>query len=299
MNDELLDCLIIGGGAAGLTCAVYLGRYQRRALLLDAGGSRLQWIPRTRNVPGFPEGIEGPELLRRMQEHARKYGVATQRTTVERLERLDDGSFRAHASQASWRARFVILATGARDVLPELDGIVPAIKAGQVRFCPVCDGFETQGQRVAVLGKAGHGLRESLFISNFGNQVTWLSMATQEELDQTELARLRDAGVRVADSAPHRIECGVGDVGVRVELENGQVLEFDTLYPALGLHHACELGTALGARSEANGQLAVDPHQQTSIDGLYAAGDVSVDLNQISVAAGHAAIAATAIHNRL
>ena len=299
MNDELLDCLIIGGGAAGLTSAVYMGRYRRRALLLDAGGSRLQWIPRTRNVPGFPDGIEGPELLARMREHARRYGVATERTTVQRLEKLEDGSFRVHAEAGSRRARFVLLATGARDVLPEVEGIAPAVKAGQVRFCPVCDGFETQGQRVAVLGRAGHGLRESLFVSGFGNQVTWLAMETQQDVDTPELAQLRAAGVRLAPSAPRRIDCGVGDVGVRVELQDGQVLDFDTLYPALGLEHQCGLATALGARVVPNGQLEVDAHQQTTIDGLYAAGDVSVDLNQISVAAGHAAIASTAIHNRL
>ena len=299
MNDELLDCLIIGGGAAGLTSAVYMGRYRRRALLLDAGGSRLQWIPRTRNVPGFPDGIEGPELLARMREHARRYGVATERTTVQRLEKLADGSFRVHAEAGSRRARFVLLATGARDVLPQVEGIAPAVKAGQVRFCPVCDGFETQGQRVAVLGRAGHGLRESLFVSGFGNQVTWLAMETQQDVDTPELAQLRAAGVRLAPSAPRRIDCGVGDVGVRVELQDGQVLDFDTLYPALGLEHQCGLATALGARVVPNGQLEVDAHQQTTIDGLYAAGDVSVDLNQISVAAGHAAIASTAIHNRL
>jgi thioredoxin reductase (NADPH) len=299
MTEEVLDCLIIGGGAAGLSAAVYLGRYRRRALVLDGGESRLQWIPRTRNVPGFPDGIGGPELLARMREHARRYAAEPVRTHVESLERLEDGTFRAGSVDGTWRARFVILATGARDVLPELEGIAPALQAGQVRFCPVCDGFETQGQRVAVLGRAGHGLRESLFISGFGNQVTWISMATQEEMDQPELARLRDAGVRVADSLPRRIECGVDDCGVRVELANGQVLEFDTLYPALGLTHRCDLATALGARAEPDGQLTVDAHQQTTVDGLYAAGDVSVDLNQISVATGHAAIAATAIHNRL
>jgi thioredoxin reductase (NADPH) len=296
---DTLDCLIVGGGAAGLTAAVYLGRYRRRALVLDCGGSRLQWIPRTRNVPGFPDGIEGPELLHRMQEHAGKYGVPTTRTEVQRLRKLDDGCFLAESAQGEWRARFVLLATGARDVEPEIDGLRDATRAGQVRYCPVCDGFETQGQRVAVLGRAGHGLREALFISGFGNEVTWLAMATQDEVDQGELARLREAGVRLAESPPHRIECGVDDCGVRVELQNRQVLEFDTLYPALGLHHACDLATALGARSLANGQLEVDAHQQTTIDGLYAAGDVAMDLNQISVAAGHAAIASTAIHNRL
>jgi thioredoxin reductase (NADPH) len=299
MTEAVLDCLIIGGGAAGLTAAVYLGRYQRRTLILDAGASRLQRIPCTRNVPGFPDGIEGPDLLARMREHARKYGVATEHCTVERLLRSEDGSFRAESGGQAWRARYVILATGARDIEPEIEGMAAALKAGQVRYCPVCDGYETQGQRVAVLGRAGHGVRESLFVANFGNQVTWLAMATQEEVDPAQLARLRQASVRIAESPPYRIECGVDGAGVRVELQNGQVLEFDTLYAALGLHHACELATALGARAQKDGQLEVDAHQQTSVDGLYVAGDVAVDLNQISVAAGHAAIAATAIHNRL
>lgn len=297
--DEPLDCLVIGGGAAGLTAAVYLGRYKRRALVLDDGGSRLQRIPRTRNVPGFPDGIEGPELLQRMRAHVAKYAVETVGTRVQRLQRLPEGGFLAESAEGRWQARFVLLCTGARDVEPEIEGIHEAMQAGQVRYCPICDGFETQGQRVAVLGRSGHGLRESLFIANWGNQVTWLAMATHEEVDAAELARLRQAGVRIAESPPHCIECGVDGVGVRVELQSGLVLEFDTLYPALGLMHACDLATALGARARPDGQLEVDSHQQTSVDGLYVAGDVAVDLNQISVAAGHAAIATTAIHNRL
>jgi thioredoxin reductase (NADPH) len=297
-QDSLLDCLVIGGGAAGLTAAVYLGRYRRRALVLDAGGSRLGWIPRTRNVPGFPDGIEGKELWRRMQQHAAKYGVPTQAAEVTSLARDADGGFTARSGEGAWRARFVILATGARDVAPEIEGFEAALRCGQVRFCPVCDGFETQGKRVAVLGKSGHGLRESLFVANFGNQVTWLAMATDGEVAQEQLEHLRGAGVRIAATPPRAIVCEEGS-GVRVELHGGEVLEFDTLYPALGLKHHCELATALGARAVPDGQLEVDAHQQTSVDGLYAAGDVSVDLNQISVAAGHAAIAATAIHNRL
>lgn len=298
MPDELLDCLIIGGGAAGLTAAVYLGRYRRRAVVVDAGKSRLAWIPRTRNVPGFPDGIEGPELWRRMQEHAQRFGVPTEQACVESLRREADGSFVAESAQGRWHARFVILATGALDVRPEVEGLEEALGAGRVRFCPVCDGFETQGQRVAVLGKAGHGLRESLFVAGFGNEVTWLAMATQEDVESEELARLRAAGVRIATSVPHQIDC-TADCGVRVVLQDGSTLEFDTLYPALGLTHACGLATALGARAQPDGQLEVDAHQQTTVPRLYAAGDVAVDLNQIAVATGHAAIAATAIHNRL
>jgi thioredoxin reductase (NADPH) len=299
MTDELLDCLIVGGGVAGLTAAVYMGRYKRRALVVDDDGSRLKRIPRTRNVPGFPDGIEGPDLLARLRAQAARYHVPVEPARIARVQRLADGSFRAEAGNRAWHARFLLLATGARDVEPEIEGILEATLAGQVRYCPICDSYETEGRRVAVLGRAGHGLRESLFLANWANELTWLSMATQEEVGAAELARLRSAGVRIADSPPRRIDCGVDGIGVRVQLRNGQALEFDMLYPALGLHHACELATALGARACEDGQLEVDRHQQTTIEGLYVAGDVAMDLNQISVAAGHAAIAATAIHNRL
>lgn len=299
MNDELLDCLIVGGGAAGLTAAVYLGRYKRRVVVVDDDGSRLKLIPRTRNVPGFPDGIEGPELLARLRAQAARYRVPMETARIARVQRLPDGSFRAEAGDRAWHARFLLLATGARDVEPEIEGVVEATRAGQVRYCPICDGYETEGRRVAVLGRAGHGVRESLFLANWGNEITWLSMATQEEVGAADLARLRTAGVCIADSPPQRIDCGVDGVGVRVRLQDGQELAFDMLYPALGLHHACELATALGARACEDGQLEVDRHQQTTVEGLYVAGDVAMDLNQISVAAGHAAIAATAIHNRL
>ncbi len=297
-QDQPIDCLIVGGGAAGLTAALYLGRYRRRALLVDDGASRLRWIPRTRNVPGFPGGIEGPELLKRMQAQADEYGVPRVAGRVKALARAGDGFVAEGEAGERWGARFVILATGARDVAPEIDGLEAALACGQVRYCPICDGYETQGQRVAVLGKRRHGLRESLFVKGFDNEVTWLSMETQEDVPPEELARLRTAGVRIAESVPRLITCERGQ-GVRVELQSGEVLVFDTLYPALGLVHACELAIDLGARAQPDGQLEVDDHLQTSVPGLYAVGDVAVDLNQIAVATGHAAIAATAIHNRL
>ena len=86
MDEDILDCLIIGGGPAGLMAAVYLGRYKRNALVIDEGKSRLALIPKTRNVLGFPDGIVGEELLERMREHAAKYGA---RLEIGRVDRLD------------------------------------------------------------------------------------------------------------------------------------------------------------------------------------------------------------------
>lgn len=297
MSADDLDCLVVGGGPAGLTAGVYLARYRRRLLLVDAGGSRLAWIPRSRNVPGYPDGIQGRELLARLRAHARQYEVPVQQGRVERLAVRDDG-FEAVMDGRTLRARKVLLATGASDVVPDLPGADEGLAAGNVRYCPVCDGFETQGQRVAVLGREIHGLRESLFVAGFDNQVTWLAMGTQASVPPEAMARLRERGVLIADQMPLHLRCTPGQ-GVEVELVDGRRLTFDVLYPALGLQHASGLATALGAEALPNGQLRVDDHLQTTVQGLYAAGDVAAGLNQIAVAYGHAAIAATAIHNSL
>ncbi|MDP3762287.1 MAG: NAD(P)/FAD-dependent oxidoreductase [Ramlibacter sp.] len=294
----MLDCLVIGGGAAGLMAAVYLGRYRRNVLVIDDGGSRLAMIPTTRNVLGFPDGIAGPQLLENMRLHAARFGVPMEAGRVESLYRRDDAGFEATAGARRLSARFVLLATGARDVEPDIAGLAPSLKSGQVRYCPVCDGFETQGRRVAVLGPQAHGLREAAFVAGFGNEVTWLSMGSLRKVAVPELADLRASGVRVVDGRPRDIQCRPGH-GVAVEMGEGQVLAFDVLYPALGLTHASQLATTLGARAQDDGQLEVDDHFETTVPGLYAAGDVAVGLNQINVAAGQAAIAATAIHNRL
>ena len=299
MDDgELLDCVIVGGGPAGLTAAVYLARYRRSMVVVDAGASRAGSIPRSRNVPGFPEGISGRELLARLREHAARYDVPLLQGCVQSLAGRD-GAFEVRLEDDRvLRARKLLLATGARDVAPELPGMEPGLAAGNVRYCPVCDGFETQRQRVAVLGKEVHGLRESLFVAGFDNQVTWLSMGSQQDVPPEALARLRERGVLIADQLPLHIRCEPGE-GIEVEMVDGRKLVFDVLYPALGLLHASELALALGAKAQDDGQLIVDDHLQTTVPGLYAAGDVAAGLNQISVAYGQAAIASTAIHNSL
>jgi thioredoxin reductase (NADPH) len=292
----MLDCLVIGGGPAGLMAAVYLGRYKRTAVVVDEGKSRLALIPKTRNVLGFPDGIGGDELLERMRAHAAKFGAKLEIGRVDRLEK-DGDAFGATAGSTHFRARFVILATGAQDIEPQVSGLAESLKAGHVRYCPVCDGFETQGKRVAVLGRASHGLREAEFVASFGNDVTWLSLGTHGQCKANELQRLREAGVNIVEHEPRHIDCD--SAGVEVQFANGERAKFDVLYPALGLRHASGLATALGAKANDLGQLEVSAHFETSIAGLFAVGDVASGLNQINVAAGEAAVAATAIHNRL
>jgi thioredoxin reductase (NADPH) len=133
---EAIDCLVVGGGAAGLMAAVYLGRYRRRAVVVDDGGSRLAMIPRSHNVLGFPEGIAGPQLLENMRRHAERFGVPMELGRVEGLVRRPDGTFEAVAGTRRLRARFVLLATGARDVEPDAPACSPRSKAARCATAP-------------------------------------------------------------------------------------------------------------------------------------------------------------------
>jgi len=292
-----LDCLIVGGGAAGLTAAIYLARFRRRIRLVDAGSSRLLSIPASHNYPGFAGGIHGADILRRLREQAVHYGVSITAGVVERLETADAG-FVAALDSGRWPARHVLLATGVVDVEPDFPDVKRAVAEGCVRYCPICDGFESIGRKVAVVGRGKDGFREALFVRHFASEVSLFSLTGELSLEAPERARLDEAGVRVARDPVERLafdEAGV----MRVHLRGGTRESFDVVYVALGTLVNSGLAQALGARCADNGELLVDAHQQTSVAGLYAAGDIVTGLNQITVAMGHAAIAATAIHNRL
>src|SRR4051794_28363432 len=123
----MLDCLVIGGGPAGLVAATYLARFRRRVRVFDAGASRASWIPVTHNLIGFPDGISGNELLDRMRAHVRKFGADIVKREIERLEARPDGTFVASGDGETVQARRVLLATGGLDVEPALPGIEDAV----------------------------------------------------------------------------------------------------------------------------------------------------------------------------
>ena len=183
-----MDCLIIGAGPAGLTAATYLARFKRRVSIVDAGSSRTRYIPVSHNVPGFPFGIAGTELLAKLRAQAEQFGVTVESARIERIER-DDREFVAHASQKQWRARRILLATGVVDEQPRIDGLDDAIERGIVRICAICDGFEAQDHRIAVYGPMEQAVRHATFLRTFSRSVT----AVSTEQSEADTERLRVA----------------------------------------------------------------------------------------------------------
>lgn len=292
-----LDCAIVGGGPAGLTAAIYLARFRRRVALFDAGASRAALIPRSHNHAGFPEGIEGPVLLKRMREQAELYGAVIEHAEVGAVRRADEG-FALEVDGADRHARTVLFATGVVNLRPPIDEATHAgaLQSGRLRYCPVCDGHEVIDQRIAVLGADSDGVAEALFMRTYSKNVALLALVACD-LHEGDRRNLAKAGVVSERTPASGFEFGAQVV--RVTLEDGRSLAFDTLYAALGSHTNTDLIDALGLMLDGDACVLTDKHQRLGMRGLYAAGDVVSGLDQISVAMGQAAIAATTIHNDL
>jgi thioredoxin reductase (NADPH) len=290
------DCLIVGGGPAGLTAAIYLARYRRNVLVIDSGKSRAAWIPKTHNYPGFEDGISGEALLAKLREQAEEYGAEIQRGEVTKLEEAR-GGFEALAARRSISAKRVLIATGIVDETPSLPGLRDAVYEGALRFCPICDGYEARDQKIAVLGHAETAWRKALFLRTYSKDVTFLCIDDPDDAAAECNKALRDA--KVTFPPDRAVDIDRSGKKIAAILESGTRMEFDVLYPALGCDARSEIATALGAKANENGNLVVNDAQLTSVKGIYAAGDVVSDLHQISVGIGHAAIAATKIHNEL
>jgi thioredoxin reductase (NADPH) len=302
MDDDLLDCLVVGGGPAGLTAALYLARFERRVVVVDDGAPRAGWIPTSHNIPFFVEGIGGPELLERQRAHVRKYGVPIRSGTVTGLGKhadrfiasvVDGEGGPAHPVAA----RRVLLATGAVDVEPDLPDMPNAVQRGLVRYCPICDGFEARHKRIAVIGHGDHGMGEAIFIARtYTCDVTLLTLGRPMDLTADQRRELDGHGIKIVEEPVEALDVQ-GD-RIAALRSGGREHRFDVLYSALGLRYRSDLALALGAERDRKGALLVDSHCQTTVKGLYAAGDVVRGLDQIVLGMGHAATAATHIHNR-
>jgi thioredoxin reductase (NADPH) len=290
---ERADCLVVGGGPAGLTAALYLRRYHRRVVLVDEAESRALYIEHSHNLPGFPEGMGGRDLLARLRRQLEAHGGSVTAGRVSAIAPRPGGGFDAHWRGRRLLARTVLLATGVVDEVPVLPGAAALRRDGRLRQCPICDGHEHRGRRIVVIGTTvdePHAQREAAFLAHFSEHVHLAGL--QASAGASPLAPVPVLPAPLVRLRRH------GEA-IELVLADGSLHLADVLYAALGVQPRAALGARLGARRDARGNFIVDAQCATSVPGLYAAGDVVSGLDQLVVAESHGAIAATAIHHAL
>jgi len=299
MIDDLYDCIVIGAGPAGLSASLFLARYLHRTLTFHHNSPRNEYA---HGIHGFlgHHGIRPNELLARGRDEVTTHGGLIIEACVNTVEKISAERFRVVAGSESrtFEARRLLLATGLRDLTPDCPGF-REFYGSSVHHCPDCDGYEVKDKRVAVLAR---GDNSAAFTANLLTWTRHITLLTdQSEISSEDRAKLAALDVPIKTNAVVALE---GDTSTRqlqrVLFAEGEPLECDALFFNLGTEPATNFHETLGCRLDPEcGLLWVDDTQQTSVDGVYAAGDITPRSQLAVVAAAEGAMAAIHIHRSL
>lgn len=285
--DDFFDTIVVGGGAAGLSAALMLGRARRRVLVLDGGSPRNRFAAHMNGVLGH-DGTDPAELLRTGRTELAAYDVEVVAATVDRLDAGPEGVEVAVPGRGTIRARSLVLATGVSDDLPDLPGLREHWGTS-VLHCPYCHGWEVRDGRIGVLALSPMALHHAELLRQWTDRLTFLS-AGAGPLDPTVVSRLESRGVRIEETPVVAVLEEDGRLcGVR--LEDGRTVELDAVFTGAPLRPHDQLVEHLGLERQdgpVGSFLAVDPTGRTSHPRIWAAGNVVNPMANvpISISAG-------------
>jgi thioredoxin reductase len=303
MNKDLYDCIVVGAGPAGLSASLFLARYRRRTLTFHHNSPRNEYA---HGVHGFlgHDGISPAELLARGRDEVTAYGGLIVESCVTGIERLSNDHFRISTGNAAqddrtFAARRVLLATGLRDLRPDCPGFRDFYGV-TVHHCPDCDGYECIDKRIAVLGTGTKTVGFALKLLTWTNNITLVN-ENPDGLSKDDRVTLADFNISVRDQSIARLEGDLASRQIqRIVFSDGDALECDALFFNLGTEPASKLHEILGCKlDETCGLVWVDRTRQTSVEGVYAAGDITPNSQLAVVAAAEGAMAAIHIHDSL
>lgn len=295
--EGMYDVAIIGGGPAGLSAAIWLARYQRSVVVVDSGDPR-NW--ETRGVNGFlglPK-IAPPELRASGREECRRYGVQLIDQEVCTVKRNGDSAIALDlADGRALSAKRLLLAIGIKDVWPEIPGLAAAY--GEcAHVCPDCDGYEAKGKKTIVIGTGGRAVGMALALANWTDDIIICTNCGDEDLSGDMLERLQALNIPVLCQQVQSVASTGSDVSC-IQLDGGMSLDCERIFFCLGQHPADDLGAQLKCERDEAGLIVVDAGQRTSVENVYAAGDITPGPQLAVAAAASGAIAAITIHRSL
>jgi thioredoxin reductase len=292
----MYDCIIVGGGPAGLSGALMLGRCRRRVLVCEGGE------PRNARAAGLHnyltrDGIKPLEFLRIAREEVQQLPTVEFRSIEIRDARRTSDGFRViSVDGVELPSRKLLLATGVVDELPDIDGLAP-LYGTSVHHCPYCDGWEWRDQPVAIHGRGEEASAMAIGLTVWTNDLV-LCTDGPSELSRKELDQLGELGIGVRESPVIRLEGQRGWLS-RIIFADSEPLPRRALFLLSGQHQRSDLARRLGCRFNEKGAVATGTCEATDVPGLYVAGDASKEAQFVVVAAAEGAEAGMAINKAL
>ena len=293
---QVREVIIVGGGIAGLSAALYLRRAERDTVILDTGRSLARWEPRVENYLGFPEGIAGDELLRRSVEQVRRYGVEL--INDEIIDASKEGElFHLRGRIQTYIGRRVLLATGIFHRPPQLEGVEECL-GHSMFFCKDCDGVRNQGKTILIYGANNEAVDYALAMLHYSPIVGIVLDGHNASWGPDRAKWIREYEIPIYKQRIRKLlrdGCQIRSL----RLEDGTEVKLDALFTTRGDVYFNQLARALGARVDEEGEIKVNDQMATNVKGVFAAGCVTPANCQMIIAAGQGATAAQAINREL
>jgi thioredoxin reductase (NADPH) len=291
------DAVIIGGGFAGLSAAIYLGRAMRRVLVLDAEESLARWEPEVQNYFGFPDGISGSELLKRGREQARRYGAEILVDEVETAHIETNGDIIIHGRHVRFRAQRLLIATGLYHLPPKIPGVNECI-GHSLFFCKDCDGYKVRDKQIAVVARNNEAVEYALGLTLYSPHVIIATNGEKPLWDAEHARWIEEYQIPVHAARITELHHDCGKVS-GLHLEDGTRIDLNCVFTTRGDIYHNKIARQLGVKIDEEGQIIVDHCQRTNIPSVYAAGCITQANCQMIIAAGHGAAAAQGINRSL
>ncbi|MGH7231895.1 MAG: NAD(P)/FAD-dependent oxidoreductase [Nitrospiraceae bacterium] len=295
-KENVREVIVIGGGLAGLSAAIYLGRSRRDTLLVHSGRSMAKWESDVQNYLGFPDGIDGTELLTRGRTQVARFQVDLVEDEVQSLRKEDD-TFHLAGRQTSYHAKRVLIATGLTHLPPKIPGVNECL-GRSLFFCKDCDAFRVQGKRIVIIGRNNEAADYALAMLLYSPSVMISTNGQESQWDPDHAGWLNEYRILIRRDRICMVEHEEGHLQA-LTFEQGDPVKVDAAFTTRGDIYHSDLAEGVGASIDTEGGIIVDDRLRTSVPGLYAAGCVTPANCQMIIAAGQGAIAGQAINRDL
>ena len=290
------EVIVVGGGIAGLSAAIYLGRAQRDTLVIDSGHSMAKWEPVVENYLGFPKGVAGEKLLKNGCRQAKKHDVRFAHDEIKTLS-SNKTVFVLKGKKKTYRAKRLLLATGIFHLPPEIPGVKECL-GHSMFFCKDCDGHRVRGKRIAIIGSNNEAVEYALGMLLYSACVIVATNGKKPSWDKRHARWLAEYEIPIEGKRIRDVDHRKRKIRA-LDFVGGACFKIDYLFTTRGDIFHTSLAEKLGAKLDPDGQIQVDQCMRTSVRRLYAAGCVTPANCQMIIAAGQGAAAAQAINRDL